>query len=69
MTYIVLTEQGNFLEWRDEAHPPEPGDWMMGEAAPEMVELVAEGPDAPPLDEWWPEFVRELESIKRQMVN
>jgi hypothetical protein len=64
-----MTEQGNFREWQDEIHPPQPGDWMMGDREPERVEIVADGPDAEPLSVWYEEFLVEFESIKRQMMN
>jgi hypothetical protein len=53
----------------DEDHPPRPGDWMMGDSEHERVEMIADGPDAIPLEDYWEDFKQELEHLMRLMRN
>ncbi|MHB2018798.1 MAG: hypothetical protein ACYCW6_17755 [Candidatus Xenobia bacterium] len=65
MSYIVLTERGSLKEWRDETQIPEPG-LAIGE---DVVCLVADGPDAEPLEVWEAMMVAEMAQVRRLMLN
>ena len=65
MAYIVLTERGTLKEWRDEVHPPAPGDQIGADS----VCLVADGPEAEPLEVWEAMMVAEMAQLRRLMSN